>query len=75
MREKIRMISERYRSDNNTPSCVWDWDENEVCQYYEIPGRCTLLDRRVPGCNDVAPPLDGCPFWADDVEVIDAEAR
>lgn len=83
MREKTNITKPvyRYRTDSGQPTCVWDWDEDEVCEHYQdngiMPPHCGWCG---PGENnrlylDSADwgrviPCDGCPLWAPEVEVL-----
>lgn len=69
---KITMISERYRTDDGKPTCLGDIFKNEICQYYSAwRDACALLGINVDHEDDGQPIIvSGCPFWADDAEVL-----
>jgi len=66
----------RYRTDAGFPTCVWSWDDDEICEHYmEHTSRCGWCEVGLVVVEDGDDegrviPCDGCPLWLPEVEVI-----
>ncbi len=62
----------RYRTDSGAPTCVWDWDIDEVCEHYANDGPYCRQQKIAITCTSDGRviPCDGCPLWLPEVEAM-----